>query len=281
MKKWASKIRSPKTTSEDRVFDFEQFQAKANEAKSSDEEEMTENQKAFFKPLYMKSKDKPQPKRGPGRPRKNPAENEIKDKVEPKKRGRPKKTQATDDPNSGKNTTSAKKNDRSIRSLLTPKSVTSKKNDSKKAEESTDDEIGPYLSRNPIDDVSDFIDNNLLDNSIKTFNGDDVTSEVMSPPKSRIDCNEAFAQDKESSNSDESLIESSLKKKSKRSRFNISFLNNLTKENSSKPKGDKESGYICDAISQNIIKEKVYQSAIGYDLDPLPNMKFIGIVDLP
>ena len=76
---------------------------------------MTENQKAFFKPLYMKSKDKPQPKRGRGRPRKNPAENEIKDKVEPKKRGRPKKTQATDDPNSGKNTTSAKKNDRSIR----------------------------------------------------------------------------------------------------------------------------------------------------------------------
>ena len=75
LKKWASKIRSPKTTSEDRVFDFEQFQAKANEAKSSDEEEMTENQKAFFKPLYMKSKDKPQPKRGPGRPRKNPAEN--------------------------------------------------------------------------------------------------------------------------------------------------------------------------------------------------------------
>ena len=164
---------------------------------------------------------------------------------------------------------------------MTPKSVPSKKNDSNKAEESTDDEIGPYLSRNPIDGVNVFIDNNLLDNSINTFNGDDVTSEVMSPPKSRIDCNEAFAQDKESSNSDESLIESSLKKKSKRSRFNISFLNNLTKENSSKPKGAKESGYICDAISQNIIKEKVYQSAIGYDLDPLPNMKFIGIVDLP
>ena len=64
------------------------------------------------------------------------------------------------------------------------KSVTSKKNDSKKAEESTDDEIGPYLSRNPIDDVTDFIDNNLLDNSINTYNGDDVSSEVMSPAKS-------------------------------------------------------------------------------------------------
>ena len=176
---------------------------------------MTENQKTFFKPLYMKSKDKPQPKRGPGRPRKNPAENEIKDKVEPKKRGRSKKTQATDDPNSGKDTTSAKKNDRSIRSLLTPKSFTSKKNDSKKAEESTDDEIRPYLSRNPIDNVNDFIDNNLLDNSINTYNGDDVSSEVLSPAKSRIDCNGAFAEDKESSNSDESLIESSLKKKSK------------------------------------------------------------------
>ena len=209
-------------------------------------------------------------------------------KLTPKKRERPKKTQATDDPNSGKNTTSAKKNDKSIRSLLTPKSVTSKKNDSKKADESTDDEIGPYLSRNPIDNVNDIIDNNLLDNSINTFNGDDVTSEVMSPAKSRIDSNGAQVndnfgqdQDKESSNSDESLIESSLKKKSKRSRFNISFLNNLTKENSSKPKGDKESGYICDAISQNIIKEKVYQSAVGYDLNPLPDLKFIGIVDLP
>ena len=116
-------------------------------------------------------------------------------------------------------------------------------------------------------------------------NGDDVTSNVIITEKSRIDSNGAqvsdnFGQDKEYSNSDESLIESSLKKKSS-SRFNISFLNNLIKENSSKPKGDKESVYFCDAISQNIIKEKVYQSAVGYDLNPLPDLKFIGIVDFP
>ena len=131
--------------------------------------------------------------------------------------------------------------------------------------------------------MNEFIDNNLLDNSINTFNGDDVTAEVISPANSRRDSNgpqvdDILTHDKESSTSDESLIESSLKKKPKQSRLNISFTN---KEKSSTPKGNKESRYICDAISQNIIKEKVYQSAIGYNLDPLPNLKFIGIVYLP
>ena len=78
--------------------------------------------------------------------------------------------------------------------------------------------------------MNDFIDNNLLDNSINTFNGDDVNAEVISPANSRRDSNgpqvdDILTPEKESSNSDESLIESSLKKKSKRSRFNISFIN--------------------------------------------------------
>ena len=43
----------------------------------------------------------------------------------------------------------------------------------------------------------------------------------------------------------------------------------------------EESDFGCDLLGQIIVQEKVYQSAIGYEMDRLPDFKFIGIVELP